>query len=152
MKWKNTIYRLLVSQEWVSWNCLFGIQVLWKGKKKERILYYFFLEKGVHFFTSFNLLYECNTCFRLTVGMDNCLFHFQYYDNLEGVFISSEADVGGASKLNEDIYKSFQTACQKIKHVFDNARKIKVNFYSTLFVLISNFVYLYCMFSLFGQY
>ncbi|XP_060591133.1 protein inturned-like [Ruditapes philippinarum] len=62
---------------------------------------------------------------KLTAGIDNCLFHFQYYDNLEGVFISSEADVGGVSQLNNEIYKCFQTACQKIKQMFDSARRTK---------------------------
>ncbi|XP_053400614.1 protein inturned-like [Mercenaria mercenaria] len=62
---------------------------------------------------------------KLTVGIENCLFHFQYFDNLEGVFVSSEADAGGVSQLNDEIYKCFQTACHKIKHMFDSARKTK---------------------------
>jgi hypothetical protein len=70
--------------------------------------------------------YQCCNYYRLTAGIDNCLFHFQYYDNLEGVFISSEADVGGVSQLNNEIYKCFQTACQKIKQMFDSARRTKV--------------------------
>lgn len=67
-----------------------------------------------------------NDYFRMTVGVSNNLFHFQYYDNLEGVVISSQSDVGTASKLNEDIYENFIQACQKIKKTFDNARKVKV--------------------------
>ena len=69
---------------------------------------------------------------RLTVGVENCLFHYQYYDNLEGVIISSTPQEGGVSQnqggpiqLNKEIYESFQKCCQQIKNVFDNARKIK---------------------------
>ncbi|XP_052792389.1 protein inturned-like isoform X1 [Mya arenaria] len=63
---------------------------------------------------------------KLTVGADNCLFHLTYIDHLEGVVISSLWEQGGAcSPLEAEIHHSFQLATQKIKHVFDNARKVK---------------------------
>ena len=62
------------------------------------------------------------------MGVSNCLFHFQYYDNLEGVVISSQSDTeSGVNQLNDNIYQNFVQASQRIKKNFDNARKIKVN-------------------------
>lgn len=62
---------------------------------------------------------------KLTVGIDNCLFNFQYCDNLEGVLISSEKENPGRCQLNDEIFACFQKSCQKIKQGFDNARKVK---------------------------
>lgn len=62
---------------------------------------------------------------KLTVGIENCLFHFQYLDNLEGVLVSSDKEGSGASQLSKDISQGFHRCCQQIKHLFDAARKIK---------------------------
>ena len=66
--------------------------------------------------------------FRLTVGVENTLFHFQYFDNLEGVFVCSEKETQGASQITKDISEGFRKCCKQIKHTFDAARKLKVCF------------------------
>ncbi|KAL4230019.1 hypothetical protein ACF0H5_010406 [Mactra antiquata] len=62
---------------------------------------------------------------KLSIGLENSLFHFQYYDNLEGVVISSETDSSTVNTLHDEIYNCFKKSCHKIKQLFDNARKIK---------------------------
>ena len=68
-----------------------------------------------------------NLCLcRLTVGADNCLFHLTYIDHLEGVVVSSPWKHTDATPLEREIHTSFQLAAQRIKKLFDNARKVKV--------------------------
>lgn len=62
---------------------------------------------------------------KLAVGVENCLFHFQYLDNLEGVFVSSDKETAGASQISKEISEGFYKCCRQIKHSFDAARKIK---------------------------
>ena len=64
--------------------------------------------------------------FRLTVGVENTLFHFQYFDNLEGVFVCSEKETPGASQITKEISEGFHKCCKQIKRTFDAARKLKV--------------------------
>ncbi|XP_052281531.1 protein inturned-like [Dreissena polymorpha] len=68
--------------------------------------------------------YPLNTNRKLSVGMNNCLFHLLYIDNLEGVLISSSQQMA-ASPTNEQIHKCFKKAAQKIKTVFASAKQIK---------------------------
>ena len=67
--------------------------------------------------------------FRLTIGLENCLFHFQYIDNLEGVFVSSDKDSTGTSQLTKEMLAGFHRCCRHIKQTFDDARKIKVQLF-----------------------
>ena len=73
------------------------------------------------------LCYYDNLSFRLTVGVENSLFHFQYFDNLEGVFVCSDKETSGASPITKQISEGFHKCCKQIKHTFDAARKIKVH-------------------------
>lgn len=62
---------------------------------------------------------------KLSVGAENCLFHFLYVDNVEGVLISSDSEPGTSSDMSHQIYTSFQKCCQQIKTLFDNARRVQ---------------------------
>ena len=72
------------------------------------------------------IIYPFYLCYRLTVGLENCLFHFQYIDNLEGVFVSSDKDPTGGSQLSKEMLSGFHRCCRHIKQTFDDARKTKV--------------------------
>lgn len=62
---------------------------------------------------------------KLTVGQENCLFHFQYYDNLDGVVVSSGPVTATDIQLNKDVYCNFTKCCQTIKNMFDAARRTR---------------------------
>ncbi|KAK3600009.1 hypothetical protein CHS0354_012670 [Potamilus streckersoni] len=63
---------------------------------------------------------------KLTVGTENCLFHFLYFDHLEGVVISTNQKLENSSHLARDIYQNFHHCCCQMKKSFDNARSKRV--------------------------